>query len=172
MGGSQGGWSVLRAFTDESSITQTHKGLFRAGISIYPACWSWQSTPSRHAQGTTEAARPRLGPFYAPVLMVTVELEPPGSQTDLHACDPNLTKWVTQHVRLPNTTHAFDDESPPEKPVNRCWYSANPHWCTSSGGRDPATGNCRGAPKPDFCSDAEVTQELRQLMLKFIRRLE
>lgn len=172
MGGSQGGWSVLRAFTDESSITQTHKGLFRAGISIYPACWSWQSTPSRHAQGTTEAARPRLGPFYAPVLMVTVELEPPGSQTDLHACDPNLTKWVTQHVRLPHTTHAFDDESPPEKPVNRCWYSANPHWCTSSGGRDPATGNCRGAPKPDFCSDAEVTQELRQLMLKFIRHLE
>lgn len=104
--------------------------------------------------------------------MVTVELEPPGSQTDLHACDPNLTKWVTQHVRLPNTTHAFDDESPPEKPVNRCWYSANPHWCTSSGGRDPATGNCRGAPKPDFCSDAEVTLELRQLMLKFIRQFE
>ncbi|MEY4653790.1 MAG: hypothetical protein RI884_2371 [Pseudomonadota bacterium] len=171
MGGSQGGWSVLRAFTDEPSITQTHKGLFRAGISIYPACWSWQSTPAPHGQGTTEAMRPRLGPFYAPVLMVTAELEPPGSQTDLRACDPRLAQWVTQHVRLPNTTHAFDDESPPERPVNRCWYSANPHWCSASGGRDPATGHCRGAPKPDFCSDAVTTRTVRQEILDFLNQL-
>ncbi len=168
MGGSQGGWSVLRAFTDEASITQQHRGLFRAGVSIYPSCWSWQSTPARDAQGTTEAMRPRLGPFYAPMLMVTVELEPPGSATDIGSCDPNLVRWVHRHLRLPGATHAFDDESPPEQPASRCWYSANPHWCSSSGGRDPATGNCRGAPKPDFCSDPSLTQRVRQEILDFL----
>jgi hypothetical protein len=78
---------------------------------------------------------------------------------------------VTQHVRLPNTTHAFDDESPPEKPVDRCWYSPNPHWCTSSGGRNPATGNCHGAPKPDFCSEAMITRTLRQEVLDFLKQV-
>jgi dienelactone hydrolase len=169
VGGSQGGWSVLRAFTDEKSITDQHKGLFRAGVAIYPACWSWQRTPGNHGQNTTESIRPRLGPFYAPLLLVTAELEPPGSQTDIHSCDPKLVQWAHQHIRLSHTTHAFDDESPPEKPVNRCWYSANPHWCRASGGRDAATGHCIGAPKPDFCADAAVTADLRGDMLNFFK---
>ncbi len=172
MGGSQGGWSVLRVFTDEDAITREHKGLFRAGIAIYPACWSWQATPTLHAQRTTEASRPRLGPFYAPVFMITVDLEPPGSMTDLNTCDTRLPRWVHQHLRLTGATHAFDDESPPEKPADRCWYSANPHWCTASGGRDPATGYCRGAPKPDFCADGALTQTVRGEMLRFLRSLD
>lgn len=171
-GGSQGGWSVLRAFTDEKSITQRHQGLYRAGVAIYPACWSWQQTPWPHSQNTTPAVRPRLGPFYAPVLMVTVELEPPGGQTDVNTCDPNLVRWAQKHLRLSQTTHAFDDENPPEAPVNRCWYSPNPHWCQASGGRDPATGHCVGAPKPDFCSDAAMTAALRSEMLKFFQAFD
>jgi dienelactone hydrolase len=169
IGGSQGGWSVLRAFTDEKSITDQNKGLFRAGISIYPMCWSWQSTPTKDAMDTTPAIRPRLGPFYSPILMLTVELEPPGSATDINTCDPNLTKMVHRHIRLANATHAFDDENPPENPIDRCWYSANPHWCNSSGGRDPETGNCRNAPKPDFCSDQQMTSTARNAMLEFLR---
>lgn len=168
VGGSQGGWSVLRAFTDEKSITENYKGLFRAGISIYPACWSWQLTPRKDAQGTTESIRPRLGPFFAPLMLITAELEPPNAQTDIKSCDPNLIKWSTTHLHLKNTTHAFDSESPPEKPENQCWYSQNPHWCSASGGRDPATGNCFGAPKADFCSDLDMTQNARQEMLKFL----
>ena len=172
VGGSQGGWSVLRAFTDERAITEQHMGLFRAGVSIYPACWSWQKTPGHHGHNTTPSVRPRLGPFYAPVLLVTAELEPPGSQTDIHSCDPNLIKWAHKHIRLSNTTHAFDDENPPEKPVNRCWYSANPHWCRASGGRDAATGHCIGAPKPDFCADAAMTTDVREEMLNFFSGFE
>lgn len=168
MGGSQGGWSVLRAFTDEKSITEKHQGLFRAGVSIYPSCWSWQRTPGNHGMNVPETLNPRLGPFYAPVLLVTAELEPPGSATDINACHPDLIKWAFKHVRFSNTTHAFDAESPPEKPINQCWYSANPHWCSASGGRDPSTGNCRGAPKPDFCSDLEMTKKLRIEMLEFL----
>jgi len=172
MGGSQGGWSVLRAFTDEKSITEKHGHLFRAGISIYPACWSWQRTPGHHGHQVAETRNPKLGPFYAPVLLITAELEPPGSMTDIHSCNPNLAKWAHRHVRLANTTHAFDSETPAENPVNSCWYSTNPHWCTASGGRDPVTGNCRGAPKADFCSDMEVTRSVRQEMLIFLNEFK
>ena len=169
LGGSQGGGSVLRAFTDEKSITEHHRGLFRAGVSIYPTCWSWQWTPGNHGHNTTPLNRPALGPFYAPVLMITVELEPPGSMTDINSCDPNLVRWVHRHIHLANMTHAFDAEIPPENPVNRCWYSENPFWCQASGGRDPVTRNCFGAPKPDFCADREATEQARNEILGFLR---
>ena len=168
IGGSQGGWSVLRAFTDEKSITEKHGNLFRAGIAIYPACWSWQQTPARDRNNVPQTLLPKLGPFYAPVFLITAELEPPGSATDINSCDPNIAKWAFKHMRLANTTHAFDSETPPEKPVNNCWYSANPHWCRSSGGRNVATGNCIGAPKADFCSDLDVTKSARMEMLNFM----
>jgi dienelactone hydrolase len=168
LGGSQGGWSVLRALTDEKSITDTHRGLFRAGVSIYPACWSWQVSPGTTGHGSTRTTRPALGPFYAPLFLITAELEPPGSATDIRSCDPDLLKWATRHRRLLNTTHAFDDENPPQQPVNRCWYSANPHWCRASGGRDPATGNCFNAPKADFCSDTDITGSVREDILEFL----
>ncbi len=169
VGGSQGGWSVLRAFTDEKSITEKYKGLFRAGVAIYPACWSWQFTPGNVGRNAPQTLNPKLGPFYAPLLLVTAELEPPGSQTDMNSCNPDLIKWAHQHIRFSNATHAFDSESPPEKPVNRCWYSSNPWWCTASGGRDLTTGNCIGTSKADFCSDLDMTQDLRIQMLKFLQ---
>jgi hypothetical protein len=97
-----------------------------------------------------------------------VELEPPGSATDINSCNPNLVKWASKHIRLDNTTHAFDAESPPEKPVNRCENSSNPHWCQASGGRDPITGNCKGAPKADSCADVDVTKDLRIEILNFL----
>jgi dienelactone hydrolase len=168
VGGSQGGWSVLRAFTDEKSIREQNQGLFRAGISIYPMCWSWQRTPGNHGKNVSENLNPKLGPFYAPVLLITAELEPPGSATDIKSCNQKLVKWAYKHIRLANTTHAFDAELPPEKPANSCWYSANPFWCKASGGRDSATGNCKGASKADFCSNLEVTNELRMQMLYFL----
>ena len=171
MGGSQGGWGVLRAFTDEKSITEKHRELYRAGVSIYPYCWSWQQIPGNHGKNVSETLNPKLGPFYAPVLLVTAELEPPGSGTDINSCNPNLVKWAAKYIHLPNTTHAFDSETPPDKPVNRCWYSANPYWCTASGGRDSATGNCVGAPKADFCADIDVTKKLRIDILNFLNSI-
>jgi hypothetical protein len=83
-----------------------------------------------------------------------------------------LQELERKHIRLSNTTHAFDDENPPEKPVNRCWYSANPHWCRASGGRDATTGHCIGAPKPDFCADAAMTTDVREEMLNFFSGFE
>jgi dienelactone hydrolase len=171
IGGSQGGWSVLRAFTDEKSITEKYKGLFRAGISIYPVCWSWQRTPGNHGNGVPENLNPRLGPFHSPLLILTVGLEPPGSATDINVCDPNIIKSATKHIRYHDQTHAFDSEPAPGAPRGRCWYSANPHWCGASGGRD-ALGNCKGSPKPDMCEDATATDIARQDMLNFLEQFK
>jgi len=168
VGGSQGGWSVLRAFTDEQSITDKNKGLFRAGVSITPACWSWQQTPAKDKGDYSETFVPRLGPFYAPVFITSAEFEPPGSQTDINSCDPNLIKSAAKYIRFANMTHDFDSESPAENPINQCSYSPNPNWCTSSGGRDPATGYCIGTTKPDICSDLVATKSLRNEMLAFL----
>ena len=131
-------------------------------------CWSWQQTPGNHGANMSKILNPKLDPFYAPVMLITVELEPPGSATDIHSCNPDLIKWAFRHIRLSQTTHAFDSETRPEKPENRCWYSANPHWCTASGGRDAATGNCVGAPKADSCADVDRTKNLRIEMLEFL----
>ena len=158
---------MLRAFTDEKSITERHKGLFRAGVAIYPVCWSWQRTPGRHGEGATQMLNPRLGPYYAPLLILTVGLEPPGSATDMNSCDPAIFSSASAHIRYPEQTHAFDAEPPPGQPRGRCWYSANPHWCGASGGRD-ASGNCKGSPKADMCEDTSATEVARQDMLRFI----
>lgn len=171
IGGSQGGWSVLRAFTDEKSITENYKGLFRAGVSIYPVCWSWQQTPGHHGTGVPEKLNPRLGPFYAPLLILTVGLEPPGGATDMNTCDPNIFKSATKHIRYPDQTHAFDAEPPPGQPRGRCIYSMNPHWCGASGGRD-ALGNCKGSPKADMCEDTNATEVARQDMHTFLEKFK
>jgi dipeptidyl aminopeptidase/acylaminoacyl peptidase len=55
MGGSQGGWAVLRTFTDEPFMREYAKGLYRAGFSLYPVCNSkgWKEDPT-------------LGPYWGP----------------------------------------------------------------------------------------------------------
>ena len=171
IGGSQGGWSVLRAFTDEKSISENYKGLFRAGVAIYPMCWSWQRTPGNHGNGVPETLNPRLGPFHSPLLILSVGLEPPGSATDINACDPAIVKSATKHIHYAEQTHSFDAEPPPGQPRGRCWYSANPHWCGASGGRD-VLGNCKGSPKADMCEDTSATETARRDMYTFLEQFK
>ncbi len=171
IGGSQGGWSVLRAFTDEKSITENYKGLFRAGVSIYPVCWSWQRTPAPHGNNISQSLNPRLGPYHSPLLIISVGLEPPGSATDINTCDPNIIKSATKHIRYADQTHAFDSEPAPgvSRPP-KCWQSSNPHWCGPNGsGRGP-NGNCIGSPKPDMCEDPGATEVARRDMLAFMEQ--
>jgi hypothetical protein len=49
MGASQGGWPVLRTFTNEPFITEQARGLYRTGFSLYPVCNSKGRRDQRHA---------------------------------------------------------------------------------------------------------------------------
>ena len=94
MGGSQGGWTVLRTFTNEPFITEQARGLYRAGISLYPICNSkgWRDDPA-------------LGPYWGPVVVFTAGKDtatPPGR------CPTRVFSDATAWTHYPEATHGWD----------------------------------------------------------------
>jgi dienelactone hydrolase len=94
MGGSQGGWTVMRTFTDEKFMTENAKGLFRAGISLYPVC---QSRGHRND--------PTLGPYWGPVITFTGGKD---SATPTYQCPGSVFKEAKSWTHYPNATHGWD----------------------------------------------------------------
>jgi dienelactone hydrolase len=94
MGGSQGGWTVLRTFTDEPFMDQNAKGLYRAGFSLYPVCSSkgWKTDPP-------------LGPYWGPVLVFTAGKD---TATDPRKCPTRVFKEATSWTHYPEATHGWD----------------------------------------------------------------
>lgn len=94
MGGSQGGWTVLRTFTDDPWIKgQAHK-LYRGGISLYPNC---------NNKGYRDD--PKLGPYWGTVLIFTAGND---DATPSHRCPSNVFTHASSWIHYPNATHAFD----------------------------------------------------------------
>lgn len=94
MGGSQGGWAVLRTFTNEPFIVEQARGLYRAGFSLYPVCNSkgWRDDPT-------------LGPYWGPVLVFTAGKDtatPPGR------CPTRVFSDATAWTHYPDATHGWD----------------------------------------------------------------
>ena len=94
MGGSQGGWTVLRTFTNEPFIVEQARGLYRAGFSLYPVCNSkgWRDDPA-------------LGPYWGPVLVFTAGKDtatPPGR------CPTRVFNDATAWTHYPDATHGWD----------------------------------------------------------------
>jgi dienelactone hydrolase len=95
MGGSQGGWTVMRTFTDEPWIREQTKGLYRGGISVYPVC---------NSKGYRDD--PTLGPYTVPMLVFT------GGDDDATPPDRCPSKVFTQSAgwtHYPTATHGFDN---------------------------------------------------------------
>jgi dienelactone hydrolase len=94
MGGSQGGWTVLRTFTDEPFIAEQARGLYRAGFSLYPNCNSkgWRDDPT-------------LGPYWGPVLVFTAGKD---TATPPERCPTRVFKDATAWTHYPNATHGWD----------------------------------------------------------------
>ena len=94
LGGSQGGWTVLRTFTDEPFIAEQARGLYRAGFSLYPVCNSkgWRDDPT-------------LGPYWGPVLVFTAGKDtatPPGR------CPTRVFNDAAAWTHYPDATHGWD----------------------------------------------------------------
>ena len=97
MGGSQGGWTVLRTFTNEPFIVEQARGLYRAGFSLYPVCNSkgWREDPA-------------LGPYWGPVLVFTAGKDtatPPGR------CPTRVFSDATAWTHYPDATHGWDSSN-------------------------------------------------------------
>jgi dienelactone hydrolase len=94
MGGSQGGWTVLRTFTDEPFMQQNAKGLYRAGFSLYPVCNSkgWKTDPT-------------LGPYWGPVLVFTGGKD---TATDPSKCPTRVFKGAIEWIHYPDATHGWN----------------------------------------------------------------
>lgn len=94
MGGSQGGWTVLRTFTDDPWIKEQARQLYRGGISLYPNC---------NDKGYRDD--PKLGPYWGPVLILTAGND---DATPSSRCPRNVFTHASSWIHYPNVTHSFD----------------------------------------------------------------
>jgi dienelactone hydrolase len=94
IGDSQGGWTVLRSFTDEPFFQKEMPSLFRGGVALYPNC---------RTDGTNDY--PRLGPYGAPVLIFTGGQD---SATPIAQCPSATLTAASAWVHYPNATHGWD----------------------------------------------------------------
>ena len=94
MGDSQGGWTVLRAFTNDPYLRNQMKGLYRAGVALYPNCRSDASI-----------YRPQLGPYTAPVIIFTGGKD---TATPVSECDDKILRAAKSWKHYPLDTHGWD----------------------------------------------------------------
>jgi dienelactone hydrolase len=91
MGGSQGGWAVLRTMTSTPFFNQ-YNTMFAGGIALYPVC-------------RTTYRDPALGPYNRPVAIFTGELD---TGTPVSQCDKETFTSATFWKHYPDATHAFN----------------------------------------------------------------
>ena len=116
VGGSQGGWTVLRTFSDHN-LTGEVNSLFVGGVSLYPNCYAkeskWFGAAPNGARDVDMA--PPLGNYTAPVIAFT------GSEdqaTPLSQCNVDkVLKTTEKWINFPGATHAWD--VPTEGPGNQ-----------------------------------------------------
>ncbi|MBM3556717.1 MAG: dienelactone hydrolase [Alphaproteobacteria bacterium] len=94
LGDSQGGWTVLRTFTNEGFWLDEVRALYRGGIALYPNCkvdWT-----SRY---------PRLGPYLAPVAIFTGGRD---TATPIADCARAVLTGAARWIHYPDQTHGWD----------------------------------------------------------------
>jgi dienelactone hydrolase len=98
MGGSQGGWTVLRTMTDTKFFNQYNR-MFRAGISLYPVCL----TGGKHGRWYA----PNLGPYNGIVAVFTAGED---TATPISQCNRDIFTSAQLWKHYPGATHGFDIE--------------------------------------------------------------
>ncbi len=96
IGESQGGWGVLRAFTDEPFMRAWMQPYYAKGIALYPVCG--------RVLENIYTVHP-LGPYHSPVLLLTAGLD---TLTPVSECPEITTQSVSQWLHWDDVTHAFN----------------------------------------------------------------
>ncbi len=96
VGESQGGWGVLRTFTDDTTITRMVKPHFAGGVALYPQCDKVEPhTFTYH----------RLGPYHSPVMVITGGLD---TLTPVAYCSKVTLESAERWLHWDDVTHAFN----------------------------------------------------------------
>lgn len=99
IGESQGGWGVLRAFTDEPAIRAWMQPYYAKGVALYPVCG--------RVLENIYTVHP-LGPYHSPLLLLTAGLD---TLTPVRECPQITTQSASQWLHWEDVTHAFNIET-------------------------------------------------------------
>ena len=101
IGMSQGGWGVLRAFTNDPMITELVKPLYAGGVSLYPPC---EEPGTKHTEEQNFTFH-KLGPYHSKVLLITGALD---TLTPVSYCSDSTLKSVEKWLHWEDATHSFN----------------------------------------------------------------
>jgi dienelactone hydrolase len=153
IGGSQGGWTVLRAFSNHN-LSGEVKSLLVGGASLYPNCYVKESIFGKSPSGTTDKQfAPPLGNYVAPVIAFTGTND---SATPLSQCNvEKVFKGVEKWTNFEGATHSWDSPS-------------------GGIGRPGVDGSCSNALNKynqfPVCRNNKYTEIMRSDILAFIER--
>jgi len=102
IGMSQGGWGVLRAFTNDPMITELVKPLYAGGVSLYPPC---EEPGTKHTEEQNFTFH-KLGPYHSKVLLITGALD---TLTPVSYCSDSTLKSVEKWLHWEDATHSFNE---------------------------------------------------------------
>jgi dienelactone hydrolase len=105
VGLSQGGWGVLRAFTNDPMVSELVKPYYAGGVSIVPVCEEPGLT-KYHSVPATNFEYHKLGPYHSKVLLITGELD---TLTPVSYCSDSTVKSVTKWLHWEDAGHGFFD---------------------------------------------------------------
>jgi dienelactone hydrolase len=101
IGMSQGGWGVLRAFTNDPIITELMKPFYAGGVSLYPPC---EEPGTKHTEEQNFTFH-KLGPYHSKVLLITGGLD---TLTPVSYCSDSTVKSVEKWLHWEDVTHSFN----------------------------------------------------------------
>jgi dienelactone hydrolase len=102
IGLSQGGWGVLRAFTNDPMITELVKPYYAGGVSVVPMC---EEPGTKHTEEKTFTYH-KLGPYHSKVLLITGDLD---TLTPVSYCSDSTVKSVEKWLHWDDAGHGFFD---------------------------------------------------------------
>ena len=147
IGESQGGWGVLRAFTDDPGIVSLIKPYFAGGVALYPVC---EEPGTKHTEAKNFVFH-RLGPYHSPVLIITGGKD---TLTNISYCSDKTLKSASQWLHWEDVTHAFNIET---------------HGLFSPSVDGTCKTMANGFGEHQFCFNQRRTQEMMDAIRNFIK---
>ena len=147
MGGSQGGWTTLKAMTAEPVQIAEVKPLYAGGVAYFPVCDNYNTDGNlRSGQRYVDLAD---GGYWGPVLLLTGDKD---FATDIDECPKKVVESATKHIRYARGTHGWNA---------RWWDKKENDW--------NKPGSCSVGDKFTMCYDVEHTNDMYNQIGKFTK---